>query len=85
MTYDYPANTAISGKVREYKALLCKLVHFQKITNSELIKKEGQWIKKTVTSSTHHVDRKILVAHDRNFIHKSLKDFFQSEELKKMY
>ena len=29
-----------------------------------------------VTSSTHHVDRKILVAHDRNSIHKSLKYFF---------
>ena len=29
-----------------------------------------------VTSSTHHVNRKILVAHDRNFIHKSLKYFF---------
>ena len=36
--------------MREYKALLCKLVHFQKITNSELIKKEGQWIKKTATT-----------------------------------
>ena len=29
-----------------------------------------------VTSSTHHVNRKILVAHDRNYIHKSLKYFF---------
>ena len=29
-----------------------------------------------VTSSTHHVVRKILVAQDRNFIHKSQKIFF---------
>ena len=49
-----PANTAISGKVPVYKALYNQermsliilswynLVHFQKITNRELIKKKGK-------------------------------------------